>query len=369
MLSLIDFICKTDNSELAEFISEQVDDFVEALEHEFADEPLQKISAEMLDELTERASEHLAMIKNHADEPPQPYQLVPEIALLERLPSHQRKRFYHALSLMHQAGDKGLTWEQIATASAISPYHFHRQFSALFNETPGHYLSRYRLQVAVSYLLSDQARSTTEIAQEAGFSSSQALAKALKRELGLTASQIKTMATQATPQQTIALMAQLAHPSAGATDSANGNIEAELGQAMPTELIWYPQRGMKQLKKANPDWDKLFERFGKKSARLLGVTPINQLDNCWSQIHTLIGDWQVAPRQYDITINEGYYLCAEVYVVSDVGYSSAIEALFSCAEQQGLVLDEQGVLIELVRDIELTDIGGATFSLQIPICC
>ncbi|MCE2571251.1 helix-turn-helix transcriptional regulator [Motilimonas eburnea] len=362
MLSLIDFLWKTDNSNWADELSVLLDDFFEELE----DELPQEITAQMLDELNESVTRHLAMIK--ANNCAQPYQLVPEIALLERLPSHQRKRFYHALTLMHQASDPVLTWEQIANASAISPYHFHRQFSALFNETPGHYLSRYRLQLALSDLLSAEPRSTTAIAQDAGFSSSQALAKALKRELGLTASQIKAMATQATPRETMELMARLAHPSAAAGAITKGNVEAELGQAMPTEVIWYPQRGMKVQPKANPDWDKLFERYGKKSLRLMGATPINQLESSWSQIKTQIGDWQVDPSQYDVMIPEGYYLCAEVYVVSDIGYSSALEALFACAEQQGLQLDEAGYLLEYVRDIELTTTGGVTFSFQIPIC-
>lgn len=66
-------------------------------------------------------------------------------------------------------------------------------------------------------------------------------------------------------------------------------------------------------------------------------------------------------------IPEGYYLCAEVYLISDVAYSAALEALFEIVHEQKLEIDGSAFLIEMVRDIELTLTGGATFSFQIPI--
>jgi AraC-like DNA-binding protein len=77
------------------------------------------------------------------------FQLVPEVALLKSLPEHLQKRFTQALTMMHEEWADRRSWEEIATESAISPYHFHRQFSELFNETPGQYLARIRLHPAV----------------------------------------------------------------------------------------------------------------------------------------------------------------------------------------------------------------------------
>lgn len=295
------------------------------------------------------------------EQPKSVFKLVPEYALLNPLPEHLRKRFEHALTMMHQGLGEHKSWEQIAEESAISPYHFHRQFSELFNETPGQYLSRYRLQVAVNLLLNDEPWSVMDIAQYSGFSSSQALGKALKRELGVTAKQIRRMGYESTPRETADFIAKLAHP------GDQQSIETELAQSMPWELIWYPPRGMKKIILEDPDWDAVIELYGKRSVRLLGATPINQLEQNWQQIETIIGDWQVDEALYDFVLPEGYYLCAEAYLLSDVAYSAALEALFDVAQQQKLVIDEEAFLVEMVRDIEMTPTGGATFSFQIPI--
>jgi len=289
------------------------------------------------------------------------FNLVPEISLLEALPFHLRKRFTHALKLMHENLAEYKTWEQIAAESAISSYHFHRQFTELFNETPGQYLLRLRLQVAVNFLLNNEPLNVMDIALYCGFSSSQALGKALKRELDLTAKQIRKMGEHSTPSETINFIAKLAHP--GPLDS----LETELANAMPTEIVWYPQRGMKKLSLSNSDWDAVFEQYGKKSTRLLGATKINQLHKSWEQIDTLIGDWQKKKAFYDFVIPEGFYLCSDVYLNSDVAYCSALEALFNIVEQQNLEIEEQGFLLEIVRDIEITPTGGVTFAFQIPI--
>lgn len=291
----------------------------------------------------------------------QPYVLVPEIALLQPLPEHLRKRFSHALHLMHDELAEHRTWEQIATKSAISPYHFHRQFTDLFNETPGQYLSRLRLQMSVSLLMNDDPWSVTEIAQYCGFSSSQAMGKALKRELGVTAKQIRKMGYESTPRESAAFIRKLAHPGKAQP------LENELAKSIPTELIWYPQRGMKKVPDADPDWDNVIDLYGEKSVCLMGATPIHQLEKSWDNIDTYIGDWQVDEDAYDFIIPEGYYLCSEVYLVSDAGYSAALESLFDIAMQENLQINEGAFLVEMIRQIELTVTGGVTFSFQIPV--
>lgn len=289
------------------------------------------------------------------------FKLVPEIALLASLPKHLKKRFVLALKKMHEEPSESRSWENIAADSAISPYHFHRQFTELFHETPGQYMSRLRLQLAVNLLLNDHPISVLEIAQHCGFTTSQALAKALKRELGLTAKQIRKIGTESTPRETSDFIAKLAHP------GLQYSVETELAKSIPMEQVWYPKRGMKKIALDNPDWDSVFAKYGHRSVRLLGATPINQLEKSWSHIETVIGDWQVDHARYDFIIPEGYYLCAEVYLLSDIAYSTALEALFDIAEQQQLEIDERAFLVEMIRDIEPTLTGGVTFSFQLPI--
>ncbi|RJG40223.1 AraC family transcriptional regulator [Motilimonas pumila] len=290
-----------------------------------------------------------------------PYVFVPEVALLEPLPAHQRKRFERALTMMHDALEQSLSWEQIAQKSAISPYHFHRQFSRLFGETPGHYLSRVRLQYAVFLLYMSEGMKVTDIAHHCGYSSSQAMAKVLKRELGITAKDLRQSFVTGTPSEASAMLQKLAHP------AKQGSLEKQLAQSMPTELVWYPQRGIKVTPMPDFDWDTVFDSYGKDSCKLLSATPIAELEGSWGDITYTIGEWQVDHEQYDFFIPEGYYLCCEVYLTSDVAFIAAIESLFQQARERGYEVDETGSIIEMVRDVEMTMTGGATFAFQIPI--
>ncbi|KZN34565.1 hypothetical protein N480_21305 [Pseudoalteromonas luteoviolacea S2607] len=290
-----------------------------------------------------------------------PYVMVPEYALLDPLPEHLQARFIKALTLMHQDLAAGLCWEQIATQSAISPFHFHRQFSELFHETPGQYLSRVRLQYAVHYIFAEDEFKITDIAHECGYSSSQALGKALKKTLGCTAKEIRALGVTGTPRQTAELMSKLAHP------TASGSLENKLAKDLPCELVWYPQRGMKLLPNASEEWDTIFETFGEKSTRMMGMTPVNQLEKSWRDIETYMGDWQVCGSEYTKILAEGYYFCCDVYLVSDTAYIAALEQLFNVIESQGYQLDTHGHLVEIIRDIEMTDTGGVTFSFQVPV--
>ncbi|MDD9174067.1 AraC family transcriptional regulator [Aliivibrio sp. S2TY2] len=289
------------------------------------------------------------------------FNLVPELALIDQLPPNLQKRFKQALNVMHKELAVQSTWQQVAEQSSISRYHFHRQFSELFNETPGQYLIRMRLRIALNLLLNDTPCSVMDIAHNCGFSSSQALGKALKRELGVTAKQVRKMSYESKPNETAALIAKVAHP------GRENSLETELALFMPVELNYYPQRGVKKLLVDDPDWGTVLKIYGNKSRCFLGVTPVKQLNKCWQQIDTVIGNWQVDPTLYDFSIPEGKYLCAEVYLNSEAAYIAVIEALFLAAEKQQLIVDNGGFLIEVVRDFEVKPNGGLTLSIQLPV--
>lgn len=290
-----------------------------------------------------------------------PYCLVPETALLEPLPKHLRVRFLTALELMRNHLQDALSWEIIATRSAISPFHFHRQFSKLFLETPGQYLSRIRLQNAVSYLLQNDKYSVTDIAVRCGYSSSQALGKVLQRELAMTARQIRTLATSGTAAETAHLLNKIAHP------GVKQPLESLLAQTLPTELVWYARRGYKAINVPNLDWDYIFNCYGSKTLRMLVTTPISDISLPWTDIDASLGDWQCAIDRCDHFIAEGYYLCCDVHVVSDAGYIAALEGLFQQVKKQHLTLDTNGHLVEQVRRLMPTRGEGVIFSLQIPV--
>lgn len=91
---------------------------------------------------------------------------------------------------------------ELAAAAAISPFHFHRVYRLLLGETCQQTFSRLRLAKATSALAAQQ--SVTEAAAQAGFSSSQALAKG---ELSVNATSLK-----ADPERLSLLCGELQQP-------------------------------------------------------------------------------------------------------------------------------------------------------------
>ncbi|MCF2909481.1 helix-turn-helix transcriptional regulator [Pseudoalteromonas sp. DL2-H2.2] len=291
------------------------------------------------------------------------FNLVPEIALLAPLPEHMRNRFEQALLLMHEQLEAGLSWQQIAKKSAISAFHFHRQFSKLFNETPGRYLSRIRLQHAVYYLLYHDPMSVTDIAQLCGFASSQALAKALKRELGLTAKAVRLMGQQATPAQTTVLLDKLAHPGNA------GSLEKQLAEALPCTLERLDTRYIMGVASATTDWDQILDQYGEQSVGLLGVTPCSELEKSWSAINTQIARMVSQSEPHDLVIPGGAYFCCRAYLLSDVAYSQVLSTLFDKAQTAGYEIDPHGYFIEHIEEVDMAHYGGITMQFQIPILC
>lgn len=112
-----------------------------------------------------------------------------------------------AVALMaHRLNDHGVaSLTELAAAAAISPFHFHRVYRLLLGETCQQTLQRLQLAKAGQALAA--AAPVTEAALMAGYSSSQALAKALKRELSINAT-----ALRADPDRLAALLGELAAP-------------------------------------------------------------------------------------------------------------------------------------------------------------
>lgn len=75
-----------------------------------------------------------------------------------------------ARDLLSEVQESRLSIEAVAREAAISPYHFIRQFEAVFGVTPHQYRIRRRLEQA-KLLLAAGERSVTEVCMEVGFSS------------------------------------------------------------------------------------------------------------------------------------------------------------------------------------------------------
>ena len=65
-----------------------------------------------------------------------------------------------------------LSLKKLSEIACFSPFHFHRIFSALLNETPNQYIMRRRLEKIANVLLLDESiTSLTNMAQDHGFKS------------------------------------------------------------------------------------------------------------------------------------------------------------------------------------------------------
>ncbi len=86
----------------------------------------------------------------------------------------------------HLADD--LSLEKLARAASFSPFHFHRVFTTLVDETPHDFVNSVRLEAAANLLTKAPSLSITEVALTCGFSSSAAFARSFKKHFGVTAS-------------------------------------------------------------------------------------------------------------------------------------------------------------------------------------
>jgi AraC family transcriptional regulator len=89
-------------------------------------------------------------------------------------------RMRRALDFIDAHGDEPIEVAVLANVAAFSPFHFQRQFTALFGVSVGEYQRQMRLRRAASRLAFDRVGSVTEIALEAGYGGGEAFARAFR---------------------------------------------------------------------------------------------------------------------------------------------------------------------------------------------
>jgi AraC family transcriptional regulator len=98
-----------------------------------------------------------------------------------------RRRFERSASLLSGRLDDPPSLAELASAAAVSPFHFHRIWRALTGETVGQTILRLRMEASQELLLIKGA-SVTETAIAVGFGTPQSFARAFRRHTGLTPS-------------------------------------------------------------------------------------------------------------------------------------------------------------------------------------
>jgi len=95
-----------------------------------------------------------------------------------------------ATAFLHANLDRNVTVAEAAGEACLSPFHFHRLFTAFHGITPHRYLTRLRLERARA-LLRNSDRRVVDIATECGFDSLGSFATLFKRTFGITPGAIR----------------------------------------------------------------------------------------------------------------------------------------------------------------------------------
>jgi AraC family transcriptional regulator len=163
--------------------------------------------------------------------------------------SSYANRIDRAITLMQQrlANGDAPTIDQLAAAAALSKYHFHRVFRAMTGETIGAAITRARLGGSLP-MLDNSIMAATE---RAGYSTSQAYARALKEQTNVTPSQLKNDVHQRSE-----VAAELSRPSIERSETMPA-LEITIESLMPLRLAVL--RNVGDYKELNHGFNRLFE--------------------------------------------------------------------------------------------------------------
>jgi len=96
----------------------------------------------------------------------------------------QDKHIGRIISLIHRAPERAWTLESLAAEAAMSRSAFAARFTELMGEPAMHYVSRWRMHTALTWLKQDDA-TVGELSRRLGYESEAAFSRAFKRHIGV----------------------------------------------------------------------------------------------------------------------------------------------------------------------------------------
>lgn len=109
----------------------------------------------------------------------------------QKTPNTTVTRICNAIIYIEENLDKKLTLEDLAKKAYFSPFHFHRLFRAVTNETLHNFINRKRIEKAASFFMHQKKITITEVSEVVGFSSLSSFSKSFKKFYGVSPNQFK----------------------------------------------------------------------------------------------------------------------------------------------------------------------------------
>jgi AraC family transcriptional regulator len=103
---------------------------------------------------------------------------------MQAAPKTYHARMQRVLDYIDQHLDGDLDLDTMSRVAAFSKFHFHRQFTAIFEMSVNRYVQLARMKRASHRLVAENAQSVTDIAMDAGYDAPDAFARAFRRRLG-----------------------------------------------------------------------------------------------------------------------------------------------------------------------------------------
>lgn len=264
---------------------------------------------------------------------PQP--LSPELDIIHQLSPLWAQRFTQLACFIWEHLDQPLPVTELAERVKLSSYYFHRMFKAAFGEPIGSYIRRARLILAADHLL-ETDRSVMDIALECGFSSPQALAKALKKQTGLTPSDIRAARNQPGLTAITTIHAHLGQPpQAGQSLTQEQEVAAHLDftrHPCPDRHFHCVQVKQATVTDSYKRWHAMATTGQQEMISLTYGDPD----------HDAVDDFRVwvgyvtESANANYTLGGGEFLSVRVSLTSTLGYYAAWEALIMHLAAEGL---------------------------------
>ncbi len=107
------------------------------------------------------------------------------------IPKEYIQRINQALSFIDENLDTELTLETVSRVALYSPFHFHRIFKAITNETLNAYITRKRIEKMASILIRNKEVSITVLSLQYGFNSNSSFTRAFKKFYGISPTEFR----------------------------------------------------------------------------------------------------------------------------------------------------------------------------------